>query len=115
MRLLWVFSALALCLPLHAEAAAAAGGSHHSTCCGSHKGWKRNRDSSPDSAPGTLGQTSRGSHPGTLSKRGQKGHVIDGTAPLACGGTDSASNLQGQTKAEAKSRSKVEPRKCSRP
>jgi hypothetical protein len=46
-------------------------------------------------------------HPG-----GWKGHVVDHITPLACGGSDSPSNMQWQTTAEAKAKDKVERRGC---
>jgi hypothetical protein len=43
---------------------------------------------------------------------GWPGHVIDHKVPLACGGADSPSNMQGQTTAEAKAKDQVERRGC---
>jgi hypothetical protein len=38
---------------------------------------------------------------------GRKGYVIDHIVPLACGGADAPSNMQWQTKAEAKAKDKT--------
>jgi hypothetical protein len=35
---------------------------------------------------------------------GRKGYVVDRKIPLACGGADSPSNMQWQTKADAKAK-----------
>jgi hypothetical protein len=43
---------------------------------------------------------------------GRKGYVVDHTVPLACGGADSPSNMQWQTKADAKAKDKVERKGC---
>jgi hypothetical protein len=45
---------------------------------------------------------------------GRKGYVIDHVVPLACGGADSPSNMQWQTKAEAKAKDKWERNGCRR-
>jgi len=39
---------------------------------------------------------------------GRKGYVVDHVVPLACGGADASSNMQWQTKAEAKAKDKTE-------
>jgi hypothetical protein len=39
---------------------------------------------------------------------GRKGYVVDHRVPLACGGADAPSNMQWQTKAEAKAKDKTE-------
>ena len=41
-----------------------------------------------------------------------QGHIIDHIKPLACGGVDAASNMQWQTKAEAKANDKWELKGC---
>jgi hypothetical protein len=43
---------------------------------------------------------------------GRKGYVVDHIVPLACGGADSPSNMQWQTKADAKAKDKVERQGC---
>ena len=48
-------------------------------------------------------------HPG-----GWSGHVVDHIVPLACGGSDSPSNMQWQTAADGKAKDKVERRGCGR-
>lgn len=44
--------------------------------------------------------------------RGRKGYVVDHKVPLACGGADDPSNMQWQTKEEAKAKDKWERRGC---
>ena len=39
---------------------------------------------------------------------GRPGYVVDHVKPLACGGADAPSNMQGQTVAEAKAKDKTE-------
>ena len=46
--------------------------------------------------------------------RGRHGYVIDHIVPLACGGADAPSNMQWQTKADAKAKDKWERKGCSR-
>ena len=46
---------------------------------------------------------------------GRKGYVVDHIVPLACGGPEFPSNMQWQTKAEAKAKDKWERKGCSRP
>lgn len=43
---------------------------------------------------------------------GRKGYVVDHIVPLACGGSDSPSNMQWQTKADAKAKDKWERNGC---
>ena len=43
-----------------------------------------------------------------------KGYVIDHTNPLACGGPDTAINMQWQTIAEGKAKDKWERRACGK-
>jgi hypothetical protein len=43
---------------------------------------------------------------------GRKGYVVDHIKPLACGGADDPSNMQWQTKAEAKAKDKWERKGC---
>lgn len=43
---------------------------------------------------------------------GRPGYVIDHIVPLACGGTDASSNMQWQTKAEAKTKDRIERKGC---
>src|SRR5258706_7851608 len=38
---------------------------------------------------------------------GRKGYVVDHVVPLACGGADAPSNMQWQTKADAKAKDKT--------
>ena len=45
--------------------------------------------------------------------RGWPGHVVDHVVPLACGGSDSPSNMQWQTTGEGKAKDRVERRGCS--
>jgi hypothetical protein len=51
---------------------------------------------------------------GTGYAHGRKGYVVDHRVPLACGGADSPSNMQWQTKAEAKAKDKTERKQCGR-
>ena len=44
---------------------------------------------------------------------GWPGHVVDHLVPLACGGSDSPSNMQWQTTGEGKAKDRVERRGCS--
>jgi hypothetical protein len=39
---------------------------------------------------------------------GRKGYVVDHVVPLACGGADTPSNMQWQTKADAKAKDRTE-------
>jgi hypothetical protein len=43
---------------------------------------------------------------------GRPGYVVDHIKPLACGGADDPSNMQWQTKAEAKAKDKWERKGC---
>lgn len=43
---------------------------------------------------------------------GRKGYVIDHVKPLACGGADNPSNMQWQTRAEARAKDKWERKGC---
>jgi len=43
---------------------------------------------------------------------GRKGYVVDHKIALACGGADDPSNMQWQTKAEAKAKDKAERKGC---
>ena len=43
---------------------------------------------------------------------GRKGYVVDHKIPLACGGADDPSNMQWQTKADAKAKDKWERKGC---
>lgn len=43
---------------------------------------------------------------------GRPGYVVDHIVPLACGGADAPSNMQWQSKADAKAKDKVERRGC---
>lgn len=45
---------------------------------------------------------------------GRHGYVVDHIVPLACGGADLPSNMQWQTKAEAKAKDKWERKGCGR-
>jgi len=45
---------------------------------------------------------------------GRPGYVVDHVVPLACGGADAPSNMQWQTRADAKAKDKVERRGCKR-
>ena len=44
---------------------------------------------------------------------GWPGHVVDHIVPLACGGSDSPSNMQWQTNDEGKAKDRVERRGCA--
>jgi hypothetical protein len=44
--------------------------------------------------------------------KGRKGYVVDHVVPLACGGSDSPSNMQWQTVAAGKAKDKVERKGC---
>ena len=44
---------------------------------------------------------------------GREGYVVDHVIPLACGGADDPSNMQWQTKAEAKAKDKWERKGCN--
>lgn len=46
--------------------------------------------------------------------KGRPGFVIDHIVPLACGGRDLPSNMQWQTRAEARAKDKVERTACGR-
>jgi hypothetical protein len=51
--------------------------------------------------------------PATGAQKGPcKGYVIDHIKPLACGGADAPSNMQWQTKADAKAKDKWERKGC---
>jgi hypothetical protein len=45
---------------------------------------------------------------------GRPGYVVDHVVPLACGGADAPSNMQWQSRADAKAKDKVERRGCKR-
>jgi len=40
--------------------------------------------------------------------KGRQGYVVDHIVPLACGGLDAPSNMQWQTKEQARAKDKVE-------
>lgn len=44
---------------------------------------------------------------------GRPGYIVDHVVPLACGGPDAPSNMQWQTKADAKAKDKWERKGCS--
>jgi len=44
--------------------------------------------------------------------KGRPGYIVDHIIPLACGGSDDPSNMQWQTKAEAKAKDKWERKEC---
>jgi hypothetical protein len=46
--------------------------------------------------------------------KGRKGYVIDHVVPLACGGADAPSNMQWQTKDEARAKDRLERSGCKR-
>lgn len=51
--------------------------------------------------------------PATGTKTGPcKGYVIDHKKPLACGGADAPTNMQWQTKADAKAKDRIERKGC---
>ena len=51
--------------------------------------------------------------PATGARKGPcKGYIIDHVKPLACGGADAPSNMQWQTKADAKAKDKWERKGC---
>lgn len=51
--------------------------------------------------------------PSTGATKGRcEGYIIDHIKPLACGGVDDASNMQWQTKADAKAKDKWERKGC---
>ena len=144
MKVLWLLPALALCLPIDVDASHGSRGSHsHSgSSYRSHSsigGHPRSRSSSGRSyhAP-TSGKHRKSSARCTTCQRdqhgrirrsqdakhnfmrqtgyphGRKGYVIDHVVPLACGGADSPSNMQWQTKAEARAKDKWERKGCRR-
>jgi hypothetical protein len=105
-------------------------GSHHSSTS-SHKGTSgghKNSTSSHRKSSSRCTTCPRDSH-GKIKRspearqqfmkhtgypHGRKGYVIDHIVPLACGGTDSPSNMQWQTKAAAKAKDKSERNGCKR-
>jgi hypothetical protein len=124
MRFLWLVAALALCLPTPSEAGLS---SHHSTCCGSHKGWKRSRTPSNDTPPSPrctncLREKRIKRSPGarheptrqTVDPHGRKDYRLEHDVPLACGGADAPPNVQGQTRSDAKAKGKIDRTKCGR-
>ena len=53
--------------------------------------------------------------PATGARKGPcKGYIIDHVKPLACGGADAPSNMQWQTKADAKAKDKLERKGCGK-
>lgn len=53
--------------------------------------------------------------PATGESKGPcKGYVIDHIKPLACGGADTAANMQWQTIAEGKAKDKWERKECGK-
>ena len=124
MRLLWLVPMLALCLPAPSDAGLS---SHHSTCCGSHKGWKRSRTPSNDTPPSPLCSTCprekrmKRTPEGkpeltrqTGDPHGRKGYLISRAVPSACGGADAPPSTPGQTGPDAKAKGRMDRRQCGR-
>jgi len=87
------------------------GGGHHSTSTrsrsSSHAGKKSHHSKIHRSAAAKDQFLRESGYP-----HGRKGYVVDHKIPLACGGADSPSNMQWQTKADAKAKDKWERNGC---
>ena len=90
------------------------GGGHHSSGCHSRAS-KRSSSSASLNKHGRIKRSAKAKDDfmrQTGYPHGRKGYVVDHKVPLACGGADSPSNMQWQTKAEAKAKDKVERKGC---
>jgi len=108
------FLVLVLCLVLSGSSALAGGSSHS----GSSSAHTRTDRSSSKSVHGRS-YTKKGRIKRSAAAKdeflresgyphGRKGYVVDHVVPLACGGADAPSNMQWQTKADAKAKDKTE-------
>ncbi len=83
------------------------GGGHHGSGKKSHPAPRTKHDRTKRSAKAKDDFMRSSGYP-----HGRPGYVVDHIVPLACGGADSPSNMQWQTKAEAKAKDRVERKGC---
>lgn len=100
-RVLAIVAALVLCAS--SGSALARHGSGHGYYASNH-------------SHGSYHRSSREKHEfeATGHPHGWPGHVVDHITPLACGGADVPSNMQWQTRTDAKAKDKWERRGCKR-
>jgi hypothetical protein len=99
-------------LPVASFAQRGSGG-HHSG--GSHRGASNKSSSASHNKHGRIKRSAAAKDEFLRDSgypHGRKGYVVDHKVPLACGGADSPSNMQWQTKADAKAKDKVERKGC---
>jgi hypothetical protein len=104
--------ALVFGLPV-ASFAQRGGGGHHSG--GSHRGTSKKSSSASHNKHGRIKRSEAAKDQFMRDSgypHGRKGYMVDHRVPLACGGADSPSNMQWQTKADAKAKDQVERKGC---
>src|SRR5713226_744500 len=103
---------LAFALPL-ASFAQHRGGGHRSS--GSHRATNKRSSSASHNKHGRIKRSAAAKDQFMRESgypHGRKGYVVDHKIALACGGADSPSNMQWQTKADAKAKDKWERNGC---
>lgn len=109
---------LLLCLILFGSGAFARGSSHSGSSSSHSRATRSSSKTVHSRSYSRKGRTKRSAAAkdqflrGTGYPHGRKGYIVDHRVPLACGGADAPSNMQWQTKAEAKAKDKTERTGC---